>query len=285
MHQGTTTAEVIVSLQGTLDTFSLPDVLRFLAGAAKSGRLAVDESKRRGELWLDGGTVVHVDVDGAESPQEALFQLLRDPDGSFAFDGDLTTSSAGAPMDVEALIADAQARLVEWREIEAVVPSLDAPVSLTPRLKGGSATVTDDQWQVISAVGSGTSVGIVGDTLRLGEFDTCRVVKSLVDAGLVVIGGPGGGAVADVDETDEALEDAPAAVADVTAPTADEPDEATLLAAELAKLGPEATKAVEAAARATTDEERDAALASVTGADDEPINRGLLLKFLSSVRT
>jgi hypothetical protein len=32
-------------------------------------------------------------------------------------------------------------------------------------------------------------------------------------------------------------------------------------------------------------EEREAALEGVTGEDDEPINRGLLLKFLSSVRS
>ena len=40
-----------------------------------------------------------------------------------------------------------------------------------------------------------------------------------------------------------------------------------------------------AAARATTAEEREAALAEVTADGDEPINRGLLLKFLSSVQT
>ena len=40
-----------------------------------------------------------------------------------------------------------------------------------------------------------------------------------------------------------------------------------------------------AAARATTEEDRDAALAEASEDDGEPINRGLLLKFLSSVKS
>jgi hypothetical protein len=65
----------------------------------------------------------------------------------------------------------------------------------------------------------------------------------------------------------------------------DDPAEADEVARQLASLSPKAARAVAAAARAETDEEREAALAEVTGDDDEPINRGLLLKFLSSVRS
>jgi hypothetical protein len=57
------------------------------------------------------------------------------------------------------------------------------------------------------------------------------------------------------------------------------------VARQLANLSPRAAKAVRAAAAATTDEEREAALAAVADDGDEPLNRGLLLKFLSSVRT
>jgi hypothetical protein len=54
------------------------------------------------------------------------------------------------------------------------------------------------------------------------------------------------------------------------------------IARQLANLSPRAAKAVAAAAKATTDEERDAALATIE-AEDETINRGLLLKFLGAV--
>jgi hypothetical protein len=57
------------------------------------------------------------------------------------------------------------------------------------------------------------------------------------------------------------------------------------MAKPLASLSPKAARAVAAAAKAATDEEREAALAGVSDDDDEPINRGLLLKFLSSVKS
>jgi enoyl-CoA hydratase/carnithine racemase len=61
--------------------------------------------------------------------------------------------------------------------------------------------------------------------------------------------------------------------------------EADEMAKQLASLSPKAARAVAAAARATTEEDRDAALAEASEGDDEPINRGLLLKFLSSVKS
>ena len=68
--------------------------------------------------------------------------------------------------------------------------------------------------------------------------------------------------------------------------TAEEADLADLdpaeMARQLANLSPKAAKAVAAAARASTDAERDAALAAVE-AEDDTVNRGLLLKFLGSV--
>jgi hypothetical protein len=63
--------------------------------------------------------------------------------------------------------------------------------------------------------------------------------------------------------------------------TAEEDEE---IARQLATLSPRAASAIRAAVEATTDEERSAALDGVDG-EDEPLNRGLLLKFLSSVKS
>jgi hypothetical protein len=95
---------------------------------------------------------------------------------------------------------------------------------------------------------------------------------------------PASGAV--VDEAPEAMFPGLAAQAATLAEATDDiemgPDE---LVKQLATLSPRAAKAVQAAAAATTDEERDAVLAAVEADEDEPLNRGLLLKFLSSVRS
>ena len=53
---------------------------------------------------------------------------------------------------------------------------------------------------------------------------------------------------------------------------------------ELPNLTPQAARAIAAAAQASTEAERDAALAMATGPNDEPLDRDLLLRFLSSVK-
>jgi len=58
-----------------------------------------------------------------------------------------------------------------------------------------------------------------------------------------------------------------------------------VLADQLATLSPRAAQAIRAAAHAATDEERDAVLEEAAGDDEQPLNRGLLLKFLSSVKS
>ena len=56
------------------------------------------------------------------------------------------------------------------------------------------------------------------------------------------------------------------------------------LARQMAALPPEVAEAVRAAAEAATEEERDAVLDEIDDGEAAPLNRGLLLKFLSSVR-
>lgn len=82
----------------------------------------------------------------------------------------------------------------------------------------------------------------------------------------------------------------------VAAQTADEPapsavddrpldqSDAAVISRQLANLSPKAARAVAAAAKATTVEEREALLAQVDD-DEDPINRDLLIKFLGSVNS
>lgn len=94
---------------------------------------------------------------------------------------------------------------------------------------------------------------------------------------------PSEGSIDSWPPTDDRLESVSAFVDDETA------DESAIgdlnpaeMARQLANLSPKAAKAVADAARASTDVEREAALAAVE-AEDDTLNRGQLLKFLGSV--
>lgn len=325
-----------MALQGTLDTFALPDVLRLLASTKKTGRLRVSGNRGTGSVWVDAGKVVASEATGLpDSPQsvDVLFELLRYGDGSFTFEAGTTAANPAMPTDVEPLLIEAEHQLIEWREIEAVVPSMEAWVTLVPELPRPDVVIDGDRWRTIVTVGSGSSVASIGRALDLGEVAVCRIVKDLVELGLGSVATSPGISFEAAPAVVEALTPSltvaePAIVLDdaaasapapekatsaieasddeydapvSTPPTArstngnhaevidpdgdDEPAEADEVARQLASLSPKAARAVAAAARAETDEEREAALAEVTGDGDEPINRGLLLKFLSSVRS
>jgi Domain of unknown function (DUF4388) len=342
-----------VALQGTLDTFALPDVLRLLASTKKTGRLRVSGNRGTGSVWVDAGGVVATEAVGLNetpAPVEVLFELLRYSEGSFTFEAGTTPANPAPSRDVEPLLIEAEHLLIEWREIESVVPSMDARVSLVADLPRSDVVIERERWKTIVTIGSGTTVATIGRTLGLGEVAVCRLVKDLVELGLSEVNaappaasatdaqvidipattvetapiqevaidlddivtpaasddgdGEGGSdagrfsiEIPGVDDVVPAVIQEPArpagtngqhpSVSEIPAPVEamDDPAEADEVARQLASLSPKAARAVAAAARAETDEEREAALAEVTGDDDEPINRGLLLKFLSSVRS
>jgi hypothetical protein len=333
-----------VALQGTIETFALPDVMRLLASTKKTGCLRLTGSRGDGSVWVDSGTIVASEASGANhatSAVEVFFELLRFKDGDFVFDSDVTPESPGDPADVEPVLDQAEKMLDEWKLIEAVVPSLDAWVTLTPELSVDEITVDQARWRLLVAIGAGTTVGRLGDQLELAELAISRSVKDLVESDLASIGDAPAEVATPAPLTEPAhvpsdvtptweppVEAAPAAAApsfdtNVDAPPlrlADsgtngsdrferesyvlneqpngfepsaepvpvgggfepEPSDAAEIARQLANLSPKAAKAVAAAAKATTVEEREAALAEVDD-DQDPINRELLIKFLGSV--
>jgi hypothetical protein len=369
-----------VALSGTLDTFALPDVLRLLASTAKTGRLRITGDRGSGSVWVDSGDVVATELANAVTQEpthaEVVFGLLRFSVGSFTFETDAPAPNATSPSGMDALLGVAENMLVEWRAIEEVIPSLDVWVGLRSSLDGPDVMVDQPRWRGIAAVGSGAQVGAVAADLDLNEIDSCRLVKELLELGLVeFIDEPAMAAAAasfeptPVDEApvieapapvmveepapfepilfDEPVDEGIGVFADETpgepeallheldamvgAPSFADPDDATVtdfrggnesstepslaalpsrddaiepsedifagvpaasdddyeldpaeMARQLANLSPKAAKAVAAAAKATTDVERDAALAAVE-AEDDSVNRGLLLKFLGSV--
>lgn len=363
-----------MALQGTLDTFALPDVLRLLAATRKSGRLHITGGRGTGSVWVTQGEIVGIEATHAAhatEPVDALFELLRFQEGAFTFDADAMCDRPGKPTDVEALLTEAGSLLEEWRAIEAVVPSLDAWVTLRRLLPQSEVVVSQAQWTTLVAVGGGATVRRLADEVSLAELPVSRAVKELVELGLLEIAPvapvgastataapeaaappredrpllagddrplfaesdsalapapgptatrsrrnraaasaaepaepevfvpldlPGHGPAPSYDEAEvEDEHDDPAAVAvddlaaafpglaNRTAPASTDVDDEAL-AKQLATLSPRAATAIRAAAEAETDEERAAALDAVDD-DDQPLNRGLLLKFLSSVKS
>jgi hypothetical protein len=378
-----------VALQGTIDTFELTEVVRLLAAGGKTGVLRLEGSRGSGRVWVDEGKVTTITVDHApraESLSEAMFELLRFEDGHFTFASDELANPAGEPTELDGILVDAEAQLAEWREIEVVVPTTRAKVTLRRELTRADVVLDKQRWRLIAAISGGVTVATLGDVMDLGELPVSRAVKDLIELGVIdldttdaedpiaepvvfaepvpepaVLAEPafgtepadvppvfigtepvlsipeeetnaaraqldefaagfglsdpaifessavdaplnGDGSLAngttDYDalgdfsgvEADGGFPPAPDEVPPVPEPAEASPilgasNDAAEVARQLSNLSPAAARAVAAAAKATTDEEREAALAVVAREGDEPIDRELLLRFLASVKS
>lgn len=183
-----------MALQGTLDTFALPDVLRLLAATAKTGCLQIDGDRGRGVVWVAEGLVVAASADRApDAPvDEVLFELLRFGTGSFRFAVDGAVTVEGDGEDIEAALLRAMALLDEWHALEPVVPSMGHGVALVHELPRDHVTIDAETWRVLATVASGRTVGELALDLGVGELEVSRVVYGMVQLGVVTVDPPGG---------------------------------------------------------------------------------------------
>jgi len=110
-----------VSLQGSIETFAVADVLRLLAATSKSGRLHVQGPTRAGTLWVDRSQILSADSPSTPHPSgpiDIVFQLLRFDRGSFRFELDRKPADTALPIDIEFALGEAEAMLHEWRDLD-----------------------------------------------------------------------------------------------------------------------------------------------------------------------
>lgn len=190
-----------MALQGDLESFALPDVLRLLAGTDKSGRLGVTGSTESGEVWMLDGDVVGGSVTtrpNAKTPAEVVYELLLFADGSFLFDDGEQLVDGGERSTVDAALTAADHLKEEWADVTTVVPSLEHWVTIAAEIDGDEVIISAEDWRLLAPVAAGASVRAVGAHLDVSDLDASKRVRSLVEAGLVTLGDTPDGAVSSV---------------------------------------------------------------------------------------
>ena len=195
-----------MALSGTLDTLSLPELCELLSGTGKTGALHVRAESGQGVLWFSGGQVCAGEAGGQTGPppggggssgsndllerlHDVCFELFRYTEGTFEFEPDRRPSwPAERGLDVTGLLAETERRMAEWREIIAVIPSVEARPRLVPEPPaGGPITLDAAQWRVVTGIDGRRRVSALIRVLDGGEFSVCKTLRSLVQAGLVEI--------------------------------------------------------------------------------------------------
>lgn len=178
-------------LQGSLDNFSLDEVLGLLSSTSKTGILELKGNRGSGSLKLNDGYLVAATASNTANgvaPEDVLFELLRYSEGTFSFSP--SAHEDGTNREVADVVAAAEYRLSDWRTIESVVPSLRHTVAPSPNLPSDEITINRDEWTTLIVIGAGCPVAHVCEELGLGEVEGSRRIKGLAERGLVGVNPP-----------------------------------------------------------------------------------------------
>jgi hypothetical protein len=124
-----------------------------------------------------------------EQASDAVFELLRWPNGEFAFVMDEEDpDEVGTSLAVEDVVAEANRRLVTWQDLEDRVPSLDAVVSVVATPSAEPA-FSREEWALLALVNGNRTVSDLVALAGTGEFVVVAALAALAERGLVQVGG------------------------------------------------------------------------------------------------
>lgn len=192
-------------LQGSLEDFALEEILSLLADTTKSGQLDVNGDRGSGALVMCEGKLAGARASKCEanaSQEDVMFELLRFSEGSFVFSNQ-NFEPTGDEKDIAGVLTIAEGRLIDWKAIAAVVPSLDHIVAPCRELPSDEITIDRSEWAVLGVVSNGARAGDVCDVLDLGEVEGCRKIKQLAERGLIELLDPNANPAAEAIFPDE----------------------------------------------------------------------------------
>jgi hypothetical protein len=182
-----------MALEGTLDSFPLADVLRFLAGGERTGVLQVDGDRGTVRLWLEDGECTGAEAAGTvvDDAVQATFEALRCTTGSFRFEEDRRPTVASAqPRPVSVVLAEAMSLRAEWDAVEQVLPSSRHRVRPVPSPPDGRVVLDPLGWNIVTSLGRSDDVASVVARSGAAELDAARALVALVREGLLVVEAP-----------------------------------------------------------------------------------------------
>jgi hypothetical protein len=169
---------------GNVSQFKVIDILKLLASERQTGVLNLQRGKEKGEIYVDQGTLVHaICKDGVGL--EAVFAILTWADGNFNFSPKVTSEEKSIEKDTPSLLEEARKQLAEWQQIKKLIPSQDLVFKLSSKRAPDEVNLKHDAWSMLSQIDGNKTVGDISNELKMGEYDTTRILYKLYTSGLI----------------------------------------------------------------------------------------------------
>jgi uncharacterized protein DUF4388 len=177
-------------LQGSLDVFALPDVLRLVSQSGATGLLAISRKGAVGALGLHDGAIVGAELSGVnandvETLLDAALTMVDASGGQFELVQG-TPTEVGRYTVEEFLDAIGEHR-ARWQAIVGELGGLDQPVALNPNLPDEDSTVTlsAHEWKLAVLADGSRTVGDLAGEAGLSVLRTATTLVEMQRSGLL----------------------------------------------------------------------------------------------------
>lgn len=173
-----------VELQGSIREFNVSEIVQFLSGSEKSGKLhlTAGQSGAEGAIVFSGGTVVHAELAGSVG-EEAFYDLMLWGDGQFEFDPDGESTEKTVRQSSTNLLLEGARRKDEWSVLSQHIPDMGlVPEFVLPddHQTGQQITLNTSEWVVLSKIDGERNLKEVAEAASISEYHTCRLIYPLV---------------------------------------------------------------------------------------------------------
>jgi len=171
-------------LEGSIREFNVSDIVQFLSGSEKTGKLSLraSQSGAEGAILFAEGTVVHAEL-GSSVGEDAFFDLILWGDGQFAFEPDVEPKEKTVRQSSTNLLLEGARRKDEWSVLSQHIPDMGlVPEFVLPgdNETGQQITLNTSEWVVLSKIDGQRNLTEVAEAASLSEYHTCRLIYPLV---------------------------------------------------------------------------------------------------------
>jgi hypothetical protein len=188
-----------MGLSGTLDTFSLAEVLGLIEHARQTGALVVTGPEGHGTLYITAGRFCAgeaADYSGPVDDRHALdvrlidvcFHLFRFEAGSFEFLADESPPwTAERATDIAPIVETCEQIVRAWPAVEAVLPSFDVRPELAADLPEDSVTLNRTAFRIFTMIDGRRTVRQIAREAGRSVVEVGPVLRDLIEHGAVRI--------------------------------------------------------------------------------------------------
>lgn len=122
-----------------------------------------------------------------EQAVDAVFDLLRWPNGDFAFGmGDENPDEVGLVVTAEQIVGEATTRRESWEALSRLIPSPDVVLTM-PVVLPEDTTLERDEWALLALIDGARSVGDLVEVSGAGQYTVVSTLATLIQRGLLVL--------------------------------------------------------------------------------------------------